>query len=362
MNAYKIVVLAGDGVGPEIIREGMRVIRAALNLDSKDIEFTELEIGVGRYRRTGVAISGEDMQRIQQADAIYFGAVGIPGIQVPFDQAPMGLLRRTLDLYANIRPIKLYRGVESPLKKGEEQGIDYVIFRENTEGLYSFGKGSFSIGDEAVVNPLIISRKKTERIVRAAFEAARTRRGARADGVKRVTCVDKANVVEAYQFFRNVFYQVSTEYHDIQSEHFHADAMTVHLIQKPERFDVIVTENMFGDLLSDLGSATVGGLGLAPSMEVSERHGLFQPIHGSAPDIAGQGIVNPIAVILAGALMFEWLGRKHRDEEALRVGQRIQKAVENVLAKKRVQTPDLGGRNSTIEMGEAICHELLSPK
>jgi 3-isopropylmalate dehydrogenase len=358
MGQYNIVVLPGDGVGPEIIQEGMKVIRRALERVPLDIQFTELEMGVGRFRRDGIAIAPADLERIKKADAIYFGAVGLPGIQVPFDQSPMGLLRRTLDLFANVRPIKLYSGVESPLKKAETTGIDYVIYRENTEGLYTFGKGGFFIGDEAAVNPMIISRKGTERIVRAAFEMARQRKGSPADGVKRVTCVDKANVVEAYQFFRKIFYEVAGKYPDVQREHFHADAMTVHMLQRPDRFDVIVTENMFGDILSDLGSGTVGGLGLAPSMEIGEKHGLFQPIHGSAPDIAGKGIVNPIATILAAAMMFNWLGRKNNDEKALEVAQKIEKATEKVLAARKIRTPDMGGKNGTADMGNAVIREL----
>lgn len=233
-----------------------------------------------------------------------------------------------------------------------------MIFRENTEGLYTFGKGGFRIGNEAAVNPLIISRKGTERIVRAAFQMARRRKGAPEDGVKRVTCVDKSNVVEAYAFFEEVFKEVAREFPDIQNEHYYTDALTVLMVQRPWHFDVIVTENMFGDILSDLGAGTIGSLGLAPSAEVGDRHGLFQSIHGSAPDIAGKGIVNPIAATLSGAMMFDWLGNKNNDAKAADVGRRIEKAVEAVLAKGQVKTPDLGGKNTTTQMGDAILKEL----
>jgi 3-isopropylmalate dehydrogenase len=286
--------------------------------------------------------------------------VGLPDVRLPDGREVQSgyIYRQDLDLYANIRPVKLYKGVESPLKKAQEKGIDYVIFRENTEGLYTFGKGGFRIGNEAAVNPLIISRKGTQRIVRAAFQMARRRKGAPEDGVKRVTCVDKSNVVEAYAFFEEVFHEVAKEFPDIQSEHYYTDAMTVLMVQRPWHFDVVVTENMFGDILSDLGAGTIGSLGLAPSAEVGDKHGLFQSIHGSAPDIAGKGIVNPIAAILSGAMMFDWLGMKHNDPKATEAGRRIEKAVEAVLAKGQVRTPDLGGKNSTSQMGDTIVKEI----
>ena len=272
--------------------------------------------------------------------------------------SPDIIYRQDLDLYANIRPVKLYPGVESPLKKAQEKGIDYVIFRENTEGLYTFGRGGFRIGREAAVNPLIISRKGTERIVRAAFRAAQRREGAPEDGVKRVTCVDKSNVVEAYAFFQDIFNEVAREFPDIQNEHYYTDAMTVLMVQKPWHFDVVVTENMFGDILSDLGAGTIGSLGLAPSAEVGDRHGLFQSIHGSAPDIAGKGIVNPIAAILSGAMMLDWLGTKNSDSKAAEAGRLIERAVEAVLVEAQTRTPDLGGTNTTAEVGDAIIREL----
>jgi 3-isopropylmalate dehydrogenase len=360
MAAYQIVVLPGDGVGPEIIAEGLKVIRSTMKTVSLEAQFTELEIGAARYRRTGTAFGQEDIEKVRKADAVYFGAVGLPDVRLPDGREVQSgyIYRQDLDLYANIRPVKLYKGVESPLKKASDKGIDYVIFRENIEGLYTFGKGGFRIGNEAAVNPLIISRKGTERIVRAAFQMARRRKGAPEDGVKRVTCVDKSNVVEAYAFFEEVFHEVAREFPDIQSEHYYTDAMTVLMVQRPWHFDVVVTENMFGDILSDLGAGTIGSLGLAPSAEVGEKHGLFQSIHGSAPDIAGKGIVNPIAAILSGAMLFDWLGMKHNDPKSTEAGRRIEKAVEAVLAKSQVRTPDLGGKNTTSQMGDAIVKEI----
>jgi 3-isopropylmalate dehydrogenase len=358
MKSYHVVVLPGDGVGPEIVREGLKVIRTALAGIPLEVRFTELEIGAGRYRRTGTAFTPEDIEMTRRADAVYFGAVGIPDVRWPDGREVQAgyNFRQDLDLYANIRPVKLYEGVESPLRRPKQ--IDYVIFRENVEGLYTFGRGGFRIGKEASVNPLIVSRRGTERIVRAAFDMARLRKGAPEDGVRRVTCVDKANVVEAYAFFREVFDQVAEEYPDIQHDYCYADAMTVQMILRPEHLDVVVTENMLGDILSDLGAGTVGSLGLAPSMEIGDMHGLFQSVHGSAPDIAGKGIVNPIAAILSGGLLFEWLGRRNNDLQATEVGNCIRKAVEAVLAKGLVRTPDLGGSNKTEQVGDAISKEI----
>ncbi len=360
MPPYTVVVLPGDGVGPEIIREGLKVIRAAMEVVSLEIQFTELEIGAARYRRTGTAFSQEDVEKVRKADAVFFGSVGLPDVRLPDGREVQAgyNYRRDLDLYANIRPVKLYPGVDSPLKNAQEKGIDYVVFRENTEGLYTFGQGGFRIGNDAAVNPLIISRKGTERIVRAAFQAARRREGAPDDGVKRVTCADKANVVEAYAFFREIFNEVAREFPDVQNECIYTDALTVMMVQRPWHFDVIVTENMFGDILSDLGAGTIGSLGLGPSAEVGDRHGLFQSIHGSAPDIAGKGIVNPIAAILSGAMMLDWLGTRNKDSKAREAGVQIEKAVELVLAEGETRTPDLGGKSTTAELGDAIVKEI----
>jgi len=355
MKNYKIAVLPGDGVGPEVINEGLKVIRAALGKGNSSITFTEYPIGAAHYKKTGIGCPPETITACRTSDAIYHGCTGLPDVRTP-DGVEMQsgyYYRLDLDIYANIRPIKLYPGVESPLKKKPGQ-IDYIVLRENVEGLYNWGKGAIRIGDAAAVNPLIISRPGTERIVRKAFELSRKRNGAPQDGKRRVTCADKANVVEAYAFFRKIFLEVGQEYPDVEKECVYADALTTFMVTRPEHYDVVVTENMFGDILSDLASATAGSLGLAPSAEVGDRYGLFQPIHGSAPDIVGKGIVNPVAAILSAAMMFEWLGEKHGDEEASAAGKKIRRAVESILAEGKYRTPDLGGKSGTRELGDAI--------
>jgi len=364
MKDYRIAVLPGDGVGPEIIAEGLKVIQAALGGSRSLFNFTEYPIGAALYKKTGVACPPETIVACRTSDAIYFGCAGLPEVRnADGVEIQTGYYYRVdLDIYANIRPVKLYPGVESPLKNIKPGQIDYIILRENVEGLYNWGKGAIRVGDQVAINPLIISRSGTERIVRKAFELSRKRKGAPEDGKRRVTCADKANVVEAYAFFQKVFQEVGQEYPDIEKECVYADALTTYMLNRPEHYDVVVMENMFGDILSDLGSATVGSLGLSPSAEVGDRHGLFQPIHGSAPDIAGKGIANPIAAILSAAMMFEWLGERHGDEEASLVGTKIHQAVEFVLAERKYRTPDLGGKDTTRAVGDAIAEKAAKGK
>ena len=359
MKNYTIAVLPGDGVGPEVVAEGLKVIHAALGGKRFSCTFSEYPIGAALYKKTGVGCPPETIAACRTSDAIYFGCTGLPDVRKE-DGVEMQAgyhYRVDLDIYANIRPVKLYPGVASPLKNKTAGQIDYIVLRENVEGLYNWGRGVIRVGEQAAINPLIISRHGTERIVRKAFELARKRNGAPEDGRRRVTCADKANVVEAYAFFRKVFLEVGREYPEIEKECVYADALTTFMLNRPEHYDVIVMENMFGDILSDLGSATAGSLGLAPSAEVGDRYGLFQPIHGSAPDIAGKGIANPVAAILSAAMMFEWLGEKHGDEQASATGAQIRRAVERVLSEGKYRTPDLGGKNTSREVGDAIAEK-----
>jgi 3-isopropylmalate dehydrogenase len=364
MKNYNIAVLPGDGVGPEVITEGLKVIRAALGKKNSSFTFKEYPIGAALYKKTGVGCPPQTIAACRTSDAVYFGCTGLPDVRNEDGvEIQSGYYYRVdLDLYANIRPVKLFPGVETPLKNKKSGQIDYIVLRENVEGLYNWGKGSIKVGNQVTINPLIISWSGTERIVRKAFELSRKRKGAPEDGKRRVTCVDKANVVEAYAFFRKVFLEVGREYPDVEKECVYTDAMTIYMLTRPEHYDVVVVENMFGDILSDLASATAGSLGLAPSAEVGDRHGLFQPIHGSAPDIAGKGIANPIAAILSAAMMFEWLGERHGDEESSLAGTKIRWAVESVLGEGKYKTPDLGGKSTTRELGDAIAERAAQGK
>jgi 3-isopropylmalate dehydrogenase len=347
---YRIAVVHGDGIGPEVSKAALEVLEAALGAE-RALEFLEYPAGATHFIETGDSFPEASFEGCRDADAILHGAAGIPGVVHP-DGTEAGLdftlsLRFRLDLYANVRPIKLYPGVPSPLRDARLGGIDYVIVRENSEGLYAARGAGSLLREEVAVDTLVQTRKGVERIVRFAFELARKRNGAPADKRRRVTCCDKANVLRSYAFFRKVFDEVAADYPDIETEHVLVDAMTVHLVNRPGHFDVIVTENMFGDILSDLAAATIGGMGMAPSAELGDGIGFFQASHGSAPDIAGKGVANPYGTVLAAALMLRRLDERHGDARLGRAADRIEAAVEAALADPALRSRDIGGEATT---------------
>lgn len=360
MRSYDIVTIDGDGIGPEVCRSTMRVLAEACG--PSRLNWLPCEGGAGHYRRSGEVLPDETWQACRQAAAILHGAAGLPGVTYA-DGTEVGndlhlRLRFRLDLYANVRPIRLWRGVTSPLSGWEPGQIDYVIVRENTEGLYASRGAGVQLRDELATDTLVVTRRGTERVARFAFELARRRHGAPADGQRRVTVCDKANILRSYAFFRAICNEVALVYDDVAIDHAYADAITVHLLKRPGFYDVIVAENMFGDILSDLGAATVGGLGIAASAELGDHHGLFQGAHGSAPDIAGQDAASPIATILSGALMLRWLDERHGDATLGEAATRIEQAVETVLGEQRAVPRDLGGQARCSDVTEAICRAL----
>lgn len=359
-DSYEIAVVAGDGIGPEICGGSVDIIKAALG-SSELLRFTEHPAGAELFTRTGESFPVATLKACTEADAILHGAAGIPGVVHP-DGTEAGLdftlnLRFGLDLYANIRPIRLYEGVPSPLAGVKAGEIDYIVVRENSEGLYAARGAGSLLRNDVAVDTLVQTREGIERIVRKAFELARQSNGAPADGVRRVTCCDKANVLRSYAFFRSVFDEVAKDYPDIETEYAIVDAMSMHLVLRPSHYNVIVTENMFGDILSDLAAATIGGLGLAPSAEVGESHGLFQPSHGSAPDIAGKGIANPYGMVLSAAAMLDWLGHKHDDRRLLDAAARIRGATDEAMAEGCL-TPDLKGGATTSQVIERLVEKV----
>ena len=306
---YQIGVIRGDGIGPEIVDSTLQVLHAVAERVGFAYELIELSGGAATYERIGTPLSIEDLERVRAADATLKGPVGLPGVRLP-DGTEAGLLggvlRGGLDLFANVRPVLAMPGIKGPLR-ASPGSIDYVIVRENTEGLYaSRGKGVGN--DHAVIDTLLVTRPGTERVVRYAFELARTRNGAPLDGVHRVTCVDKANVLRSLYFFRQIFLEVAAEYDDIEAECRYVDAAAQALVLEPGHFDVIVTENLFGDVLSDLGGATVGGISLCPSGNIGSECAYFEPIHGSAPELVGTGQANPIGEILSLAMLLSHIG------------------------------------------------------
>ncbi|MEX2518251.1 MAG: isocitrate/isopropylmalate dehydrogenase family protein [Paracoccaceae bacterium] len=362
MKTYRIATIEGDGIGAEITQATMAVLGEALGPSRLQFEMTPG--GAGHYLRTGEVLPEDTFAACRDLDAILHGAAGLPGVTYP-DGTEVGndlhlRLRFRLDLYANMRPIKLLRGVRSPLRDFDGGGIDYVVVRENTEGLYASRGAGVLLRGEMASDTLVITRKGTERVARFAFDLSRSRSGAPRDGKSRVTVCDKANILRSYAFFRAICDEVHAGYPDVEIDYAYADAITVHMVKRPDFYDVIVAENMFGDIISDLGAATVGGMGISPSGEMGDGHGLFQGAHGSAPDIAGQNVASPLATVLSGSLMLRWLAQRHGDATLTEAADRIDAAVDRVLATGEAAPRDLGGAASCTEMTEAICRALAA--
>jgi isocitrate/isopropylmalate dehydrogenase len=337
VRSHQVVVIKGDGIGPELVDASLVVLEAVQQrVGDFELAIDFREGGAGLYQRAGHNLAPETLEAIKQADATMKGPVGLPEVRFPDGtEAGVlgGVLRIGLDTYANDRPVRLLPGVNAPIK-AEPGEIDYVIVRENTEGMYlARGKG---IGtDDAVADTMLITRKGTERIVRHAFELASARQGAPSDGVRRVTCVDKSNVLASMAFFRRVFDEIADQYPDIEREYLYSDAAAQALVMQPQHFDVLVMENFLGDMLSDLGGGTIGGVGLCPSGNIGDDHAYFEPIHGSAPSIAGQDKANPTSQILTLALMLDHLGERA-------AGDAIRSAVSGALESGAVKLNELG--------------------
>jgi 3-isopropylmalate dehydrogenase len=345
----RIAVIPGDGAGIEVAAEAVRVLAAMNGPFSLGLEFEHFDFGAERFLKTGVGLPPGQLEKFRDDyDAILFGAVGDPRVK---DQAHareilLGL-RFGLDLYVNFRPCKLLVDRLSPLKDKGASQIQFVVFRENTEGMYNAIGGGFKKGtpDEVQLAEEIHTRKGVERIVRAAFAWAA------AKGKKRVALADKSNAIPAHELWTRTFKEVAREYPGIDAKHFYVDALAMQLLLKPEAFDVIVTTNLFGDILTDLGAALSGGLGLAASANLNPQSTpLFEPVHGSAPDIAGQKKVNPGAMLLTSALMLESLGHE-------RAAQALENAVGQAL-KDGKGTADVGGTLNTPDAATAVLDRL----
>ncbi len=347
MKTHTIAVLPGDGIGPEVTEQGVRILRAMEpSLDGARFEFREYSVGAGEYLRSGDALPPATMDKSRACDAILLGAMGLPGVRLPsgVEIAPQIDIREILQLYNGLRPVRLYHADDTPLKGYAAGEIDFAIVRESTEGLFWSRKETWAKDAAEVRDTMRISRSGAARVIRAAFEVARKRR-------RKLTLVDKANVLPSMAFFRDVFYSIAPEFPDVEPGHVYVDAAALFLVRNPRNYDVLVTENMFGDILSDLAAALVGGMGMAPSADIGDAHAVFQPAHGSAPDIAGQGIANPVAMILSAAMMLDWLGHPA-------AARRIEAAVERVFADPSARTRDMGGSLSTQEMGDRIAGAL----
>jgi 3-isopropylmalate dehydrogenase len=358
MPDYKIAALPGDGIGPEVMVATLRVLEhVTAGIAGLNLNVTQYEAGAALYRRTGILFPADVLEQCLVADAVLLAAIGLPDVRKPDGtevqpEMMMGL-RRALNVYAGVRPVKLFPGVPCPLRTAD-RGIDMVIVRENLEGLFASFGGGCLLNDQVATDTIVITREGTRRVVDFAFRLAQRRRGRPLDGRRTVTCVDKSNVFRSFAFFRKVFCEVAADYPDVTAEATYVDAMSLYMVQNPSAYDVLVMENQFGDILSDLGAGIVGGLGLGPSGEIGDEHALFQPSHGTAPQLAGQGVANPIAMILSAAMMLEWLSQRHHDPAAAKAAQRIESAVAKVLSTETVRTPDLGGRSSTNDVSSAV--------
>lgn len=336
---YKISLITGDGIGPELSESAISVLNT-IN-DKLDLKFdiTKLSAGDKALENTGKALPDDTVSAIKQSDACMKAPVGESAADV------IVVLRRMLDLYANIRPAKSY-----PHMPALRDDIDMVIVRENTEDLYT-GK-EFSLGDSAVALR-IISETASKRIAKYAFEAAKQR-----NSKKKVTCVHKSNVMRVTDgLFAKACTEISKDYPDIKFEQMYVDACAMNLIRQPQEFDVVVTTNLFGDILSDESSQVVGGLGMAPAANIGDNFALFEPVHGAAFDIAGQNIANPSSFLLSIKMMLDWLGTKHNDSKCFEVGQKLESTIFD-LVKTGVKTKDIGGDKTTLEFTKQITDNL----
>ena len=346
---YEIAVLKGDGIGPEVINEALKVLKV---IDYPKFSFKEYDCGANCFLEMGNPLPSQTVEGCRSADAVLLGAMGLPDVRWPdgTEMRPQIDLRIELDLFAGVRPIYLYNQAHTPLKNIDVGDIDFVILRENVEGLFASMNGGIQLRGEVAVDSMVITRSGTERVVRFAFELAEKR--ARPD--PRVTCVDKANVFKSMAFFRSVFDEVASDFPQVQKDYAYVDALSMYLIQKPQFYDVLVAENMYGDIISDLAAGLIGGLGMAPSADIGSDVAVFQPSHGTAPDIANKGLANPIAMVLSAALMLRWLASQYNDHDAHASAVTIETAVKKVVSDSEMATKDLGGQLSTAEFGDVL--------
>jgi tartrate dehydrogenase/decarboxylase / D-malate dehydrogenase len=345
---HRIAVIPGDGIGREVVPEGTRVLDAAARRFDFELDWTPFDWSCQTYTETGHMMPADGLDQLRRFDAIYLGAVGFPG--VPDHVSLWGLLipiRRAFRQYVNLRPVRLLPGAHSPLAGRGPADIDMLIVRENNEGEYSEIGGRLHRGtpDEVAVQESVFTRRGCDRVMRYAFELARTRPR------RHLTSATKSNgIIHSMPFWDERFAAMGREYPDVKTAQFHIDILTAHFVQHPDWFDVVVASNLFGDILSDLGPAIAGSIGLAPGGNINperEYPSMFEPVHGSAPDIAGRGIANPIAQIWTGAMMLEHLG--HPD-----AARAVVTAIEEQVREGTRLTRDLGGKASTAEVGQAI--------
>ncbi|MBT6096294.1 MAG: tartrate dehydrogenase [Rhodospirillaceae bacterium] len=351
-NAYKIAVIPGDGIGNEVVPEAIKVLEAVAGKYDLAFTFDEKDWSCERFHKLGTMMPEDGIDQIRDTDAILLGAVGFPG--VPDHVSLWGLLipiRREFQQYVNLRPVRLFEGMPCPLANRKPGDIDFMIVRENNEGEYSEIGGRLYEGteQELAVQQAVFTRQGTDRIMRYAFDLARTRER------KHLTSATKSNgIIHSMPYWDERFEVLSADYPDVSTDKYHIDILTAHFVRNPDWFDVVVGSNLFGDILSDLGPAVTGTIGIAPGGNINPERdfpSMFEPVHGSAPDIAGKGICNPIGEIWSAAMMLDHLGQHHAAAD-------IVAAIETVIRESDVKTPDMGGTANTAELGQAIVDAL----
>lgn len=359
MKKFSIAVLPGDGVGLEVMPHCCELLeQVARHYGSFSFDNNWMEAGAMCYQKTGEALPQQVIQGCRDADAILLGAMGLPSVRYPdgTEIAPQLDLRFDMNLYAGVRPVKPMKHLPLPLRNLEQRPIDFVLIRESTEGLFaSHGKGVVH-EDQYATDTMKITRAVSERLFDFSFKLARRRKQKGFTGC--LTCVDKANVFSSMAFFRKIFDQIGDSYNDIEKQYMYVDAAALNMVKQPWKMDVLVTENMFGDILSDLGAGLMGGMGMAPSADIGDTNAVFQPCHGSAPDIAGQGKANPTAMLLSGAMMLDWLGEQHELQDMMAAAEMIETAVENAFISARLLPYELGGDAGTQTVYAAVVGEL----
>jgi tartrate dehydrogenase/decarboxylase / D-malate dehydrogenase len=352
MKQKNIALIPGDGIGPEVVSEGVKVLKMIEEIDPRlSFSFTEFPWGCEYYVETGKMMADDGIDQLKEFDAIYLGAVGYPGVPDHISLWELLLeIRKKFDQYVNLRPIKLLHPDLTPLKNKSEKEIDFLVIRENSEGEYA-GAGDWLFKgkqEEVVLQTGVFSRKGTERIIRYAYEEARKQK-------KTLTSISKANALNySMVFWDEVFTEVGKDYPDVQTYSYLVDAASLYFVLQPERFEMVVTSNLFGDILTDLGAAITGGLGLAAGANINPERtypSMFEPIHGSAPDIAGKGLANPLAAIWSVSQMMDHFGEKEW-------GSAILSTIQEILSQKDALTPDLGGGATTEQLGNEFRNRL----
>lgn len=355
MTNFEIAVFDGDGIGPEIMAPTVRLITIIGQKQGIEFNFNHLPAGAAHYAQTGEDLPKASIDSARAAHAILLSAMGLPSVRKEngTELTPQIDIRFALGLYAGVRPVKVFPGQHTPLADKRAQEMDFVIIRESTEGLFAHMHEGQVVDNEYATETLRITRKTSEKLFDFAFRLAQQRE-IKLGRPARVTCVDKANVFRSFAFFREIFEERAKNYPAIAADSAYVDAMALWMVQRPWEFDVLVTENMFGDILSDLGAGIIGSLGFAPSADIGDHNAVFQPCHGSAPDIAGKGLANPIAMFLSASMMLEWLAVEHNNEALQTGAAMIENAVARVILEGKHLTGDVGGSATTEQCAAAV--------